>query len=45
MDGRVEWMRLLCLAVYMYNYVYMCDFQFKIGVKLKWGMCGSPGTL
>jgi hypothetical protein len=26
MDGRVEWMRLLCMNVYMYNYVYMCDF-------------------
>jgi hypothetical protein len=24
-DGRVEWMRLLCMTVYMYNFVYMCD--------------------
>jgi hypothetical protein len=27
MDERVEWMRLLCMIVYLYNYVYMCDFS------------------
>jgi hypothetical protein len=30
MDERVEWMRLLCIIVYMYNnmyiYIYICDF-------------------
>jgi hypothetical protein len=25
-DVSVEWMRLLCMIVYMYNYLYMCDF-------------------
>jgi hypothetical protein len=26
MDGRVEWMRFLCMTIYMYDYVYMSDF-------------------
>jgi hypothetical protein len=26
MDDRVEWMRLLCMTIYMYNYMYICDF-------------------
>jgi hypothetical protein len=32
MDGSVEWIRLLCMIVvydciYIYNYVYMCNFS------------------
>jgi hypothetical protein len=27
MDERVEWMRLLCMTVYIYNYAYMNDFS------------------
>jgi hypothetical protein len=35
-------MRLLCMTVYMYNYIYMCVIlQFKTGVKLKWE-CVEP---
>jgi hypothetical protein len=47
MDESVEWMRLLCMiVVYDCVYIYVCVcigmiFQFKTGVKLKWG-CVEP---
>jgi hypothetical protein len=40
MDGRVEWMRFLCIIV-VYDYIYICMIMcvclifFKTGVKLK----------
>jgi hypothetical protein len=49
-DGRVEWMRFLYmivvywLCVRLYICMIMCIyviFQFKTGVKLKWG-CVNP---
>jgi hypothetical protein len=41
MDESVEWMRLLCMTV-VYDYICICViFQFKTGVKLKWG-CVEP---
>jgi hypothetical protein len=36
MDESVEWMRLLCIIMCIY-----VIFQFKTGVKLKWG-CVEP---
>jgi hypothetical protein len=27
MNESVELMRLLCIIVYMYNYMYMCNFS------------------
>jgi hypothetical protein len=44
-DAGVEWMRLLCMTVYIYIYIITCIcviFQFKIGVKLKWGCVEPP---
>jgi hypothetical protein len=38
MDESVEWMRLLCMTVYM----YMCDFLVQNWCKIERGMCGTP---
>jgi hypothetical protein len=43
MDESVEWMRLLCMTVCMYNYVYMCDFPVQNCRIIEMGVCGTLG--
>jgi hypothetical protein len=34
----------IIVYVYMYNYVYMCDFAVLNWCKIEMRMCGTPGT-
>jgi hypothetical protein len=33
------------MTVYLYNYVYMCDFLVQNSCNIEMGMGGTPGTL
>jgi hypothetical protein len=44
MDESVEWKRLLCMIVCMYNNVYMCDFSVQNCCIIEMGVCGTLGT-